>query len=208
MPTSQARPGFVALPPSSTPWPLPGPCPAASPAQPSGAGRLGGLQGRPSATWSNHLVGRGGNWVRARGPHCSGPCPWSGCSPMASLPWPRCAPGAWCGHQRGAQEGSRSGVGPSRGTGGASVWLCPWALGTCSRLRGVVSQRMELGVRSQSPSHPPWQTPRTDFSKAGGQVASPRWGRGQQRSGAHETPKWTWATGQPPEVRAGPADGA
>lgn len=50
VPVSQARPGFVALPPSSTPWPLPGPCLAASPIQPSGAGRLGGLQGRLSAT--------------------------------------------------------------------------------------------------------------------------------------------------------------
>lgn len=121
---------------------------------------------------------------------------------LASL-CPRCVVWAPTGCPR--REQVRGGA--ITGRWGASVWLCPWALGMCSRLRGVVSQRMELGVRSQSPSHPPWQTPRTDFSKAGGQVASPRWGRGQQRSGAHETPKWTRATGQPPEVRAGPADG-
>lgn len=119
------------------------PLPASQPRQPSGAGRSGGLWGRPSSTWSKRLECRWGNWVPARGPHRSGPCPWSGCSPMASPPWPHCAPGVRCGHQRGAPEGSRSGARPSRrgGARGASVWLCPWALGTRSRLRGVVGQR-------------------------------------------------------------------
>ena len=169
---------------------------AASPAQPSGTGRSGALQGRPTPTWSKHLECRWGNWAPVRGPQRSGRCSWSGCSPMASLPWPRCAPGVQCGHQRGAPEGSRSGAGPScrpRGSAGGhpfgSVrgrWACVPGCGAWS-VRGGEGKVTE----PQAPAHRdgPWQTMRTKVLRGWGAGGQSQVEPGEEQ--ASENPTWT-----------------
>ena len=176
------------LPHSTTPWPLPDPCLAASPAQPSRAGRLGGVQGRPSTTWSHCLVGRGGKTGSQRGvPAAQGPVPG-----VAAPPWPPHpglavppVPGVGTDGvpQKGAGQGWGHHAGPMGALGGICVALSMGA-GHAFQVAGRGRSEDGAGGEVTEPLSPacrdgPWQTPRTNFSKAGGQV-EPENGQRQQ----------------------------
>lgn len=164
-------PGSWPLPRHSTPWPLPGPCPAASHCQPSRAGRLeaAGQAGVPPG--GNHLgVGSGETGSQRESYTAPGALSWSGCSPVASLPWPRWRCVVWA--EARCPRGSRSGWVHHGALGGICVALSMGAGATCSGVAGRGQSEDGAGGEVTEPLAP-WQTPRTDFSRLGGRWPVP-----------------------------------
>lgn len=150
---------------------------------------------------------------------------------MAAPPWPPCpglavppVPGVSTDGvpQKGAGQGRGRHAGPMGVLGGIRVAL---SMGSGHAFQVAGHGRSEDGAGGEvteplalARRDGPWQTPRTDFSKAGGQVASPRWGRvgvgarrgaGPMRAPCGPGPQDSLLKSEPvlltvPEVRAPP----
>ena len=186
----RTRPGQVAALACARPLPGGHPRPAFR------SWQVRGLAGRPTPTWTKRLECRWGNWAPARGPQRSGPCPWRRCSSMASPPWPRCAPGVRCGHQRGAPEGRRSGAGPSRQPrGGAGEHPFGSVHGRRACVPGCRAWLVRGGegkvTEPLAPAHRdgPWQTMRTKVLQGWGAGGQSQVEPGEEQ--ASENPTWT-----------------